>query len=214
MQDIKNAIILTAGLGSRLGRGIPKTLLDLNGKKLIEYQLELLKNVPNVYIVVGYKDDEVINFASKIRNDLIFVRNTNYLQTNTFYSLFLAYNLIKEPFLAFDGDTVMNKENYDLFIQSCAKEKFKKSIIGITEVKSDQPVYAKIKEDEILSFSRVEKEEYEFSGPYYIVDELIRDEKIYIFEYLKTKLPLKYSKVEIYEIDTEIDYQETIRSFK
>lgn len=214
MQGIKNAIILTAGLGSRLGKNIPKSLLDLNGKKLIEYQLELLNDIPNVYIVVGYKYEDVINLATKIRNDLIFVRNANYLQTNTLYSLFLAYSLIKEPFLAFDGDTVMTKKNYDHFIKNCREEKFEKNIIGITKTKSNQPVYCKIIGNEIAAFSRTIKEDYEFSGPYYIVDEVSKDEKIYIFEYLKNTLPLKYSKVDIYEIDTEQDYQETIRNFK
>ncbi|UNM06417.1 MAG: NTP transferase domain-containing protein [Holosporaceae bacterium] len=75
MQPIKHAVILAAGLGSRLGLDLPKCLVEVHGKKLIEYQLNLLSEIPNVYIVVGFKEKKSWRWQKKVRPDVIFVRN-------------------------------------------------------------------------------------------------------------------------------------------
>ena len=54
------AIIMAAGKGSRLGEltgGNPKSFVELHGKKLIEYNLDILRElgVEEIIVVTGYK---------------------------------------------------------------------------------------------------------------------------------------------------------------
>ncbi|MBC7318867.1 NTP transferase domain-containing protein, partial [Candidatus Bipolaricaulota bacterium] len=51
-------VILAAGVGSRLGHGLPKALVKLcDNKTILDHQLENLKSVglENIRVVVGYK---------------------------------------------------------------------------------------------------------------------------------------------------------------
>ena len=70
MPVVEHVIIAVAGLGSRLGLGKPKCLVELEGRPIIEYQLKLLKNIPDIRIVIGFEEFEVINTIKKIRSDV------------------------------------------------------------------------------------------------------------------------------------------------
>lgn len=70
MRDTQYAVIAAASFGSRLRQGIPKCLAEVNGHKIIEYQLALLRNVSDVRIVTGYCGDEVIRTVKMLRPDI------------------------------------------------------------------------------------------------------------------------------------------------
>ena len=58
-----NAIILAAGSGIRLDehtKDIPKVLLDINGKSILERQISLLRRhgVNEIFVVTGYKKEK------------------------------------------------------------------------------------------------------------------------------------------------------------
>ena len=60
-----NAIILAAGSGIRLDeytQDIPKTLVDINGKSILERQISLLRKhkVNEIFVVTGYKKEKYI----------------------------------------------------------------------------------------------------------------------------------------------------------
>ena len=80
MSSSRTIIINAAGIGSRLGMNIPKTLVKINGKPLIYWILNALKKEKNIRIVVGYKAIDLIKYVSKIRKDIIFVNNKNYFK--------------------------------------------------------------------------------------------------------------------------------------
>ena len=67
----RTIIINAAGIGSRLGINIPKTLVKINGKPLIYWILNALKKEKNIRIVVEYKAIDLIKYVSKIRKDII-----------------------------------------------------------------------------------------------------------------------------------------------
>ena len=61
-------IILAAGRGKRLGhytKEIPKPLIDINGKSIIERQIELFKKngITEIFVVRGYKKYSIISFV-------------------------------------------------------------------------------------------------------------------------------------------------------
>ena len=68
------AIIVAAGVGSRLGdltKELPKPLIDVNGKSIIERQLSILKQneILDVIIITGPHNEKFnsINFFAKLK---------------------------------------------------------------------------------------------------------------------------------------------------
>jgi choline kinase len=81
------ALILAAGMGSRLGRPHPKALTRLvNGKSILEYQVDNLVryvNFDDIAIIVGYKNEMIMEAFPT----LTFVYNDSFDTTNTAKSL-------------------------------------------------------------------------------------------------------------------------------
>jgi choline kinase len=84
-------VILAAGMGSRLGRTLPKPLTTLNdGRTIMKQQFDNIHhafgNAAKVTLVVGYKLEHIIEAFP----DASFVYNEMYDQTNTSKSLMRA----------------------------------------------------------------------------------------------------------------------------
>src|SRR4029453_2688592 len=98
------AVILAAGNGNRMGRltvDQPKTMLDVDGRALIDRELDALAacGVFDVTIVVGYQHKRLRDhLGSRVR----FIENARYKETNSLYSLWLAPEALK------GGPVVMN----------------------------------------------------------------------------------------------------------
>ena len=93
-----NAIIVAAGMGSRLGRltnDKPKCMLEINGKTLFNRQTDLLleNSISKINVVVGYKKE---CFSD---NAFTYFVNTNYESNNILHSLFCAETAMDEGFL-------------------------------------------------------------------------------------------------------------------
>ena len=100
------AVILAAGNGKRMGRltvDRPKTMLDVEGRALIDRELDALAacGIFDVTIVVGYQHERLRDhLGSRVR----FIENARYNETNSLYSLWLARETLK------DGAVVMNSD--------------------------------------------------------------------------------------------------------
>jgi choline kinase len=81
------AIILAAGIGSRLGMGLPKALVTLEGDRtILDVQLDCLRRFfkqEDIYIVVGFRKELIIDRYP----ELTFIYNDSYGSTNTSKSL-------------------------------------------------------------------------------------------------------------------------------
>ena len=212
MQNVKHAIISAAGLGSRLGLNIPKCLIEINGKPLIEYQLELLKDVEDVRIVVGFMEHKVIDCVRKLRNDVVFVRNPDYKTTSNAYSVHLGTKDLKEPFIIIDGDLLIEKNSFDAFLKRCDGSG---SIIGITQAKTEDAVFVTVdkKEEKLIKFHRIPKGDYEWTGIAYLKNIPINASEKYVFNEIEPHLPLAYHNIVCYEIDTPDDLDLAINNF-
>lgn len=219
MQSIKNAVILAAGAGTRLGMDKQKCLVQLAGRMIIDYQLELLRNVPNVHVVVGYQEEAVIKAVRDLRDDVVFVRNPSYMTRSNFHSLYLGARTFKTPFISLDGDLLMKRSEFDKFLVAAAAVGENDFLLGVTEAKTDDAVFAHLDEqNNIIKFSRSEKSKYEWTGPIYIGKHarMSKQESFdgYQFEFLMQFPRLKAFALELYEIDTPNDLAFVKANFK
>ena len=111
------ALILAAGVSRRLypyTYNIPKCLLEIEGKPIIHYQLEALKdlNVNDITIIVGYHREMLISNIVKSFPDLKFnfIINHHYFETNTAYSVFKAKESLDSKHLLMNADVIYKKE--------------------------------------------------------------------------------------------------------
>lgn len=116
MNDIKKAVILAAGLGSRLRpltEEIPKCLTEINGKVILEQSLGILERngIQETVVVVGYLGNVVINnIGYKCgKMEIKYLWNTIYADTNSMYSAWLAREYLEQGAILIEGDTVFEE---------------------------------------------------------------------------------------------------------
>jgi choline kinase len=116
--NMKKAIILSAGQGSRLGHltdDRPKCLIEFNGRTLLDRQLDALaaNGVEEAVVVTGFRDDQ-IEAALKHRGDIgprvRTVYNPFYKVADNLGSLFVAKAEITGDVLVWNGDTLVSEE--------------------------------------------------------------------------------------------------------
>lgn len=111
-------IILAAGIGSRLGQNIPKAMVKLNENiSILDLQiknLETIVNSENITIVVGFKKELIMDK----HNNLDFVHNSNYKNTNTAKSLLMALKSIQDDDIMWmNGDVVFEADILSLILK-------------------------------------------------------------------------------------------------
>jgi len=116
--DMKKAIILSAGQGSRLGHltdDKPKCLIEFNGRTLLDRQLDALaaNGVEEAVVVTGFRDDQ-IEAALKRRGDAAprvrTVYNPFYKVADNLGSLYVAKEEIAGDVLVWNGDTLVSNQ--------------------------------------------------------------------------------------------------------
>lgn len=104
------AVVLAAGMGSRLGTSDPKPLTELTtGETILERQVQCLTSflsVDDIFAVVGYKKELIMESAS----ELGYVYNRDFDSTNTAKSLLPAVRKLRgSDVLWVNGDVVMEE---------------------------------------------------------------------------------------------------------
>ncbi|MBP7828228.1 MAG: NTP transferase domain-containing protein [Planctomycetota bacterium] len=219
MPAVENAVILAAGAGTRLGMGKPKCLVELAGRMIVDYQLELLRNVPNVHVVVGYQEKAVIDAVRALRADVVFVRNPSYMTRSNFHSLYLGARTFQKPFISLDGDLLMTRAEFDRFLAAGAAAGEDDFLLGVTEAKTDDAVFVHLDDrGDIAKFSRSEKGKYEWTGPIYVGRRARMAEQEafdgYQFEFLMQFDRLRAFPIHLFEIDTPNDFAYVEKNFR
>ena len=111
------AIILAAGPGSRLGKytkEIPKALVEINGKSLVERQISLFKknNIDEIYVVRGDKKEKFSLHNVK------FIDDNNYQNHEQLGSLIAAKHKITGDVIISFSDIIFEERILHQFLSS------------------------------------------------------------------------------------------------
>lgn len=207
MQSNKTVIISCAGIGKRLGMGIVKALVDIDGKPLIIRNLELLDECDDIRIVVGYQAEKVIEVVNKYRKDITFVFNHDYLNTGTGASVSLAAKKANEYILTIDGDLLVHPEDMKKILSM--DEEF----IGGCKPSTDEPVLMQIENGHVTKFSR-ESGEFEWTGVCLIKSNRLKYGDRHVYQLLEPILPIKHLFLRTKEVDTINDYENAVKWIK
>ena len=198
-------VICCAGMGTRLGIGLPKALVSIDNKPLILHQLEMLKNFSDIRIVVGYQADKVIEVVNSFRKDITYVFNYDFENTGPAESLSRSLIGAKEYILSIGGDIIMSQKDFDALIKE-------NEFIAYTDISSKEPCIINVKGGNILSFNN-SYGNYEWQGILKVKkDKLIKKRK-YIYEMIESYLPMRGVYVKSREIDTQDDYEMAINFY-
>ena len=119
-------VIVAAGKGSRLGektRKVPKCLVKVNKKSIIDYNLDFINKFKETVIITGFKSN-IIKNKFKRNKKIKIIKNLKYSSTNMVYSFFCAYNYLKnkkKDVLISYSDIIFDKK---LFNQLNQKKSF------------------------------------------------------------------------------------------
>ena len=111
------AVILAAGRGTRMNElttAVPKPMLDVAGKPLLEYKLDALPDfVEEVVLIIGYKGDVIQAHFGDLYNGKRILYVEQETMNGTAGALWCAKDLFHERFLVMMGDDIYMKEDVD-----------------------------------------------------------------------------------------------------
>ncbi|MFS0736590.1 phosphocholine cytidylyltransferase family protein [Sphingomonas sp. 1P06PA] len=115
---IENAILLSAGQGSRmlpLTTEMPKCLIDFSGRSLLAWQIEMLARggVKRIDVVTGFMTDKVSDEITRLGDGRVEIRtrfNPFYKVADNLGSCWIAREAMEDDFLILNGDTLVSEE--------------------------------------------------------------------------------------------------------
>lgn len=119
--NIHTAFIIAGGKGTRIQpitKEIPKSLLPLSGKPLLQYTINHLKEygVNNIIISVGYKAEKIKEYfgdGNRFGVKITYIKEDEPMGTAG--PLRLAKDLLKEPFIMCNADELKEIDLIDMF---------------------------------------------------------------------------------------------------
>ena len=207
MIDDVTIIICCAGMGTRLGIGTTKALVNVFGKPLIMHQLELMQDVDDVRIVVGYQAERVIECVNNIRRDVMYAFNYDFQTTGEAESLSKALIGLKKYCVIIDGDLLINKEDFLELIN------YHGECIGVCSVNSDEPIYVKMNDDIAVEMNE-SAGDLEYCCIAKVLSSKLKPWKGSVYSLLNEVLPIKALNIRTRDIDTPEDYERMIEWYK
>lgn len=211
MSNVDHLVIACAGVGSRLGMGLPKALIEVGGQTLLRRLLRATRAVPNVRVIVGFQEEDVIAEAFRARKDVVIVRNPAFLTTSTLTSFARGAEGLVGKTIFMDGDLVVDPAEFERFRARAATVD---ELYGHCPVRSDDPVYAHLSADggHITAFSRRQASTREWASVFcgeparlFGRRPILDQRSGSVFEYISAELPLPAAPIDVAEVDTPQD---------
>ena len=196
----KSVVISCAGIGSRLGLGLTKALVQINGGSLISWQLKLFKDVEDLRIVIGFQASEIIEEVRMFRDDVVFCYNHRYFETKTGASFYLGARHANNEILEWDGDLLVHPDDVKMLLATPGE------FICYGDKTSEETVFVRTNsQGEVLSFSS-ESGDFEWTGPACMAKRNLTYNSNNVYNMFEPLCPMRGIKVRAYDIDTYNDY--------
>lgn len=201
-------------MGSRMGLGIPKCLIEVGGRPIIAHLLDRLAEVEDVRIVVGFDAPNVMRRIRDIRRDVTFVVNPSYRMTTTLHSYVMGGAHLRTPALYMDADILFEPSSFRAFLEGAGAAP-ETPLIAVTEAKTQDCVYAHVDEAmRITGFSREAPGPFEWANLAWLPPGVLEAKPCAVYEQLATRLPLQAREIESYEMDTPEDLEQLIAAYQ
>lgn len=208
MPVVEHAVVAAAGMGSRMGLGVPKCLIEVGGRPLIAHLLDRLAGVEDVRVVVGFEAAKVIDRIKALRRDVTFVVNPSHRMTTTLHSYVMGGAHLAAPALYMDADILFAPDSFAGFlarIEAAPDE----ALIAVTEVKTQDCVYAHLDAaGRVARFTRDDAGPYEWANLAWLPPGYLQNDSCAVFEKLAPRLPLAAQPIVSYEADTPQDFEQ------
>ena len=160
------ALILAAGIGKRLKVSLPKILLRIGNRSLLErhYDNLLSLGVKKIGIVVGYKSQYLIKCIKEIdkKKKIKIIKNPKY-KLGSIVSLVCASSFFYErgELILMDGDVLYDKKILKKLIDTKKKDTL---LIDKHFESGEEPVKVCIKNNKIYDFGKNVDNNFDFQG--------------------------------------------------
>lgn len=150
------AIILAAGKGTRLdGLTVkPKCLVEIGGLTLLRRQIKTLKSldIDKIVVVVGFGADSI---REECGNEVTFVENSDFAETSSLYSLWLAREHLSDGFVVLNCDVLFHPQLLADLLESSRADAL---LISDTEKEitplGDEEMKIKVEEQRVVDISK------------------------------------------------------------
>lgn len=212
MQTVEGAVIACAGLGSRLGMGMPKCMIEVDGKTLLSRLIEALQPlVPRIHVVVGYREELIIDYCAQHHREVVIVRNPHFRTTNTAHSIRLGSVGMNGKVLYLDGDLIINPDSLQRFVDAAAHVPL---LVGVTRAKSSQAVFVSTSDDQAMqpkavdAFHRSPITLWEWANVFAGSPGVLIEGTRYVYECIEPYLPATACVLDLHEVDTPEDLEQ------
>jgi 2-aminoethylphosphonate-pyruvate transaminase len=211
---IKTAVILAAGLGSRLKEKTklqPKGFLELNGISLIKRSIDglIASGIRKIYIGTGYLS-EVYEYFALNYPQITCIKSDRYETTSSMYTLFNMKDTLKDDFLLLESDllyemdalTQLITDNKEDIILASGKTNSNDEVYIDTDKNLNLVAMSKRKEDlrfiygELVGISKISQNRYKMMCEAFENQDNSKIDYEYIMVETSKMLPFYVKKVE------------------
>jgi NDP-sugar pyrophosphorylase family protein len=191
-------------------------MLEIGGSTILTMLIEAIQPyAKRIHVVVGYREELIIQHIARQHPEVIIVRNPDFRTTNTAESMAMGARGSTGKVLFLDGDLIIDPKSMMDF-ENLAK--VKDILIGVTQHQSENAVFAHIKSDihgsnTISRFSREDYNSLEWANVFCGPADILDGAKKYVFEALEGHLPAPAFILNLCEIDTISDLDNAKKFF-
>jgi choline kinase len=188
---------------------MPKCMVEIGGRTILTRLIDVLsEHLEPIHVVIGYREEMLIEYCARHHRDVVLVRNPEFRTTTTAQSYALGAAHLAGKVLFLDGDLILSPDSVAAFVRAAAEYEV---LIGVTDTKSENAVMTSCTSVDrrlrIHEFSRVKFSPYEWANVVAAPSSMMQGATGYVYERLAEHLPLPAHAIELNEIDTAADLE-------